>query len=508
MNFPDTQKTGAIAELDVQRIFVSWGWNCGRDLIDEGYDLCVTPDRNTYRGARFLVQVKGTSTIKKGTPRAPVSKDRLRQYAVNPLPVFIIRVTHEGEIYWVHAQEWSRENYNKINGSGTTTVTFTPSQNVQDRIKFEEKLSSIFNTLPNEINVPSYLQEEYKLLNSIDKRIGVRIQKNGDRIQHEIYAKEKFSGIIEIKPKKESLGSNPTQNLHDAIDYGLPRTIEVDHASITGSPVFDTIIGTKLAGELSISSAPSPGVVRLIPGKKFSVLSIPLALSANLYYGTRGLAISNETKKDVLKFELKAPNTERLNEKIQVNINLDPSIILNEPIQNHDQLAHILRWAEQVQRDKNVSLEIDFPEGKHRINTISHISENFDKALNWMQLMGKLHLIAKAHNSDFILSGDLPLLPEEARTINGAYELLSGEQCRMNLDAPIRVKFSEPLPQFQAEHFRLSSLFSIDLQGQVIGTFPIIITLNNYDIECTEDRRSISLIKKQNGEAWMQYHEV
>ena len=82
MNFPENQKTGVLAEIDVERLFTSWSWNVGKDRIDVGYDLFVMPDHAQYQGARFLVQVKGTAQKKKkGIIVAPVSKDRLRQYA-------------------------------------------------------------------------------------------------------------------------------------------------------------------------------------------------------------------------------------------------------------------------------------------------------------------------------------------------------------------------------------------------------------------------------------------
>lgn len=93
-NFPENQKTGDLAEQDVQRLFTSWGWNTGKDRIDAGYDLFVCPDEAKYNGARFLIQTKGSAKAKaKVSITAPVSKGRLRQYAGNILPVFIVRVT-------------------------------------------------------------------------------------------------------------------------------------------------------------------------------------------------------------------------------------------------------------------------------------------------------------------------------------------------------------------------------------------------------------------------------
>lgn len=88
---------------------MSWDWNVGQDRIDIGYDLCITPDQNIYRGIRFLVQVKGTAVSSK-RPKALVASSRLRQYAASILPVFILRVASDKTIYWVHAQAWAATN--------------------------------------------------------------------------------------------------------------------------------------------------------------------------------------------------------------------------------------------------------------------------------------------------------------------------------------------------------------------------------------------------------------
>lgn len=66
MNYPLTQRTGALAEMIVAQLFVSWSWNVGRDQIDIGYDLFVAPAHDTYKGGRFLVQIKGTAKATAG----------------------------------------------------------------------------------------------------------------------------------------------------------------------------------------------------------------------------------------------------------------------------------------------------------------------------------------------------------------------------------------------------------------------------------------------------------
>lgn len=99
MPYPRRQRTGRRAELAVEALFTDWGWVVGRDHIDIGYDLFVEPDHRIYRGARFHVQVKGTSQLDVSRISAKVKKTRLHQYAQNILPVFVVRATHDLELY-------------------------------------------------------------------------------------------------------------------------------------------------------------------------------------------------------------------------------------------------------------------------------------------------------------------------------------------------------------------------------------------------------------------------
>jgi hypothetical protein len=169
MTLPNNQKTGALGELDVERLFISWGWNVGRDRIDEGYDLFVSPDWSTYRGARFLVQVKGTAKRKgKGAIVAPVSKLRLRQYAENPLPVFIVRVLADSSLYWLHAQHWTSSNLHRLSGTGTAGVRFEALHSLSDRDVFENYLGKVLRQAPGNSDEILKLNEESLLLNSLD----------------------------------------------------------------------------------------------------------------------------------------------------------------------------------------------------------------------------------------------------------------------------------------------------------------------------------------------------
>lgn len=121
MNYPDSQRIGRLGELDAERLFTDWSWTVGHDHLDTGYDLNVEPDIQAFHGHRFLVQVKGTADKgRRNTWVAPVSKKRLREYANNPLPVFLVRATTEGEMRWLHVQAWA--NVGVRNGTQTYEI--------------------------------------------------------------------------------------------------------------------------------------------------------------------------------------------------------------------------------------------------------------------------------------------------------------------------------------------------------------------------------------------------
>jgi hypothetical protein len=147
MNFPENQKTGRLAEVDVERLFTSWSWTVGTDRIDVGYDLFVEPNQQRFSGARFLVQAKGTLSKKKQKYIARVSKMRLRQYATNPLPVFIVRVTPDGELCWLHAQRWCQAHRSIIAGAGYANIPVSREKDLRDREPFESYLAEVFRPI-------------------------------------------------------------------------------------------------------------------------------------------------------------------------------------------------------------------------------------------------------------------------------------------------------------------------------------------------------------------------
>lgn len=246
MNFPLAQKTGRLGELAVEEIFTSWSWTVGKDFIDAGYDLSVQPDVNQFCGDRFLVQVKATTVhSKSGGIIAAVGKDRVRQYIRSRIPVFIVRVTADKKLYWIHVQEWAKHHPNHPKGPGNCNIKFPSSQILSDQQAFTEYLIEVFKSEAEKISsLPKLVEERSNYLSAIDSRLKVVVGIN-DGVQHfEISAKsEPVKLNLEIQTKNNS---TVNQSLQNAVRFGLPVNIEVDALSIKG---------TELTKELGLDSA-------------------------------------------------------------------------------------------------------------------------------------------------------------------------------------------------------------------------------------------------------------
>lgn len=504
MNFPDNQKTGLLGELSVEQLFVSWGWNVGRDRIDEGYDLFVAPNREKYQGSRFLVQVKGTASRRgRGVIVAPVSKLRLRQYAASRLPVFIVRVMPDNSLYWLHAQYWARSNLHRLSGSGTTGVRFHVSQSLTDREAFENYLTEILCQAPGATD--SLLDEESLLLNSLDPRFGVRIDTRNGKEKREIFARsEDVQTTFTFRPDN---APENLKNLEDAVEFGLPRSIEVEDVKMTGSPLFDHISKANQGkASLSISyESGTPGKVRLYPGAKFSITAELLLLEAEMFRGRKGLAVSNESKDSAFDLTIRALIGQDATQ-LTATVGIRSSFVSGRPIQQIDGLRPITLWAEQVLAQRSLFLELEFHGRRAAFIVSDGVLDNLVPFLQWVRMLSRLHLVAKALDSSFVLPSEVVLPGNEVEDIDLAYTLLKGDRCPVQA---VQFEF-EPTQSFEgvtADSVYCTNTLSITVLDQLLGHIPIAIEFSAYVIEPVPDSTKLRLTKGESGEAWVYYAE-
>lgn len=505
-NFPDHQKTGALAEQDVMRLFTEWSWNAGKDQIDSGYDLCVGPDHAKYKGARFMVQVKGTAMAKvKASVTAPVAKERLRQYAESVMPVFIVRVTSDGGIYWIHAQEWASQHRSRLSGSGAAGVRIDKANDLRDRERFEAYLETAFAKSPTLGKPVSDLEREVSILNSLDPKLGVKIRHTENGKEHEFYSKdEAFEGKVTFSPVQTE---ENISKLRDAIQYGLPRKVEVDQFQMTGSPVFERVSegfgkGTVTIGRGGIDT----GCARLYPGSKYSITASPLELDFRAYKGQAGVALSNEEIESSFNLMMKLGlNGSR--GKANVDLGLRNMRITGFPIKDLDELRPLVDWAEQVIVRKALFVELALPRFRERL-TMSTGDESVDSLLpmlRWMSVIGRLHLVAKALNSDFSLSEPGGLSEEDLSDIGLSYALLKGDRRKVFTNEITVDNVLTPIEQVTGHRLNCATTLEIEVQGRKLGHIPVVMDLVGFNIDSVPGTKSLRILPTEHSEAWISF---
>lgn len=506
MDFPENQKTGVLAEIDVERLFISWNWNVGHDRIDAGYDLFVTPDHAQYQGARFLVQVKGTAREKKaGFIVAPVPKNRLRQYAEDLLPVFIIRATSNGSLYWLHAQPWTQSNRDRLTGSGNSGVRFSPVQKLSDREGFEAYLKQVLRHDNAEAMALSDLAEDSRFLNSLDPSFGVHISVQGREKKHEIFAKSKeVKSRIAFAPQRSPKNLD---NLRELIEFGLPRSVEVDNFKLIGSPLLDELSKRiPIKGTLAITpTSKDAGVVRLYPGARYSITAQEFALEAELFRGMKGAAISNETKDSAFDLNIRMVQNE-ISGQITTTIGFRVSSIARCPIQNVDALRPLANWAEQVMSQRAIFFELAFMGVRAPFVAPEEAIKDLYPFLRLARTLSRLHLVAKALDSTLALTENFEFSTEDIGDIDLAFALLKGERRSVNIGT---IEFDPvvPLVEVLGKNFHCTTTLSLTIFDQLLGEIPVGIELSDFVTERLPDSEKVRLSMGETGRAWIYYAE-
>src|SRR5690606_15010254 len=116
--------------------------------------------------------------------------------------------------------------------------------------------------------------------------------------------------------------------------------------------------------------------------------------------------------------------------------------------------------------------------------------ERLNHFLNWMRIVSKLHLVARALDSEFIMTEDMFLSHDDIEGINLAYALLRGEHLSVNID-DIVVNLAEALPNERRGAARLESTLPVTVQERPLGDIPISIDLAGYVWENLDEGRKV-----------------
>lgn len=506
MNFSENQQTGVLAELDVKRLFMSWGWNVGRDQVDEGYDLLVAPDRTRFRGARFLVQVKGTSRRKGGRIAAQVSRRRLRQYAEDILPVFIVRVLADGSMYWLHAQLWAHGHAQALSGAGMAQVHFDNANNLADKTSFESYLMRVLPRVPGNITAFDEAVDEVGLLNALDPRLRVRVSGAESRPTRQISAvSEPVETTFRFTPEQPEEG---VKALKDAIEFGLPCSIDVENFTVAGSPLFEHITEQNPGrGRLSINHGTGEaGVVRVYPGSQYSMTAERLLLEADLFRGRAGIAISNTSRESIFDLSLRLSFHHHEGLKVHLDLAVRASPRPASLIQNVDALRPLANWSEQVMRQGALYIEFEFSGKRETIPFPETQVVRLRNFLHWIRTLSRLHLVARSLNSELPYEPGRVFRPEEIGDIDLAYLLLKGDRRRVQLD---RLEFDAhpTLAGGVVCSGKYLDTLTFTVNGHHLGDIPVTIELTDYVSESVAGSDRSRLVMTDDSEAWIAYDE-
>ncbi len=505
MNFPKTQRTGRLAELKVEEVFTNWSWTVGQDRIDTGYDFFVQPDITIFKGHRFLVQVKSTDRTKGGRV-AKIHKGRLREYAANPLPVFLVWSSGDGVLHWLHIQPWTKQNAKRISGNGDAGVKLPRDQQLDDKQAFTTYLIEILKPLAEQKSALSHLAiERSRYLSSIDPRLGVRAEVKDGIECYEIYASTEPTRVgFEIKVKNDIAN---IQELNKAFHYGLPASVDVTMFRIKGSMLFPALGIDKSNGKLHFQPQPSfTCTVKLFPGSKYSIQAKTYSFKATLYVGSHGSAISNDSIEDILNFNLRMDLNDTGEVSGNITLGLNDKRIQNSPIQYIDSLGILGDWAYEALLQGSSFLELSIESRRLLLPIKNDSLQNARSLLHDFFVIGMMQKIARALDSGLILCADFALSDKDVEDVHLAHGLLKGERLSVNPE-PVEFTAHKPITYDNTGNFYIKTSLEFTLAGQKLGVIPVEISLINYFVEPISLQQQYRLIKGEDSKAYMYYDE-
>ncbi|GLQ89038.1 DUF4365 domain-containing protein [Dyella flagellata] len=506
MNFSANQKIGVLAEHSVESVFLSWSWTIGRDRIDVGYDLIVEPNQKQFNGHRFLVQIKGTASRKKGKVIAPVAKSRLRQYAVNPIPVFLIRQTADGTKYWLHVQPWAKENEKRLSGNGEAGVPMHSDQVLDDQDAFVSYLAEIFRPPPQQEGaVRELVAQRNRFLSSIDPHCKVRMDVINGNEHYEISS---FGKTIKIAAQIDAFESQEKiAEMRDAMRYGLPVTLGLKAIQFTGSKLLDALgINFSGPGSLMIASALNhDGNVSLISGSKRSIYSKEFSIPSRIYLGHSGLGVTNEGRTGVVDFRLLADPINQFENCVNINIGIRGERLSESPLRHYTDLKLLGEWAGDTLEKGSMQVELTFGGKRALIPMPEGAAGEMGRLLVCARALGQLHEIARALNSDFTLSGEWILTGDEIDNIQLLYSVLRGERLEVTIKD---FNFEIDNPSLVSDYtlYTIKTTMSLSIGGGSLGDVPVAFDLENYHIEPIQNSSKCRMLSVDGSKAYL-YHQ-
>lgn len=477
MDLPQNMRTGELAELATKQMFVAWGWATAKDGQDIGYDLFVQPDSSRYKGQRFLVQVKGTARPSRRGITAELKKARLRQYLANPHPVFIVRSTADGVLYWLHAQRWAESNSDRLEGEGKISVGMDIAQRLEDRDSFMAYLDKVLapiETVHGSVAVLARRRGQH--LSSFDPRLSVAVSTHGESETYTFMAAQAgFSVPIEMVHRDLENAAA----MEDAMKFGLPVSMELEGMKVSGSPLFSELQLDQLQpAKVDIHRDGKPGAVTLVAGVSPAMSAPSMEIAVDAYHGAAGATIRSRGLTSTM-FELRVDLSNDPPRSI-FRLGLDMSQFCKGPLARAPGLAEFGAWATASLLEGGFVLSTSFS----RTRTVWPLSKTQSPAPGVLRLVRdlyRLQCITRQLDSDFTLQPGTRLVAEDIMAIEMFYNILSGRKVATELPE-LRVEGIADFPDRATDSTYCCKVnHALLLAGMIVGTIPLLIKLVDYE---------------------------
>lgn len=474
-NYPPAQRTGRLAELWVERFFTHPGWTVGSYQIDDGYDLFVTPPRTEFDGQCFLVQVKGTAQRQKHGVFAPVSRQRLRDYAADVTPVLIFRVfVDDDSAYWMHAQQAVADNPRLALGKGTAQV---PIQHHAS--SFEDFLATARPILlpahRREEGVQEAVKSREKYLSSLDETLNVTIFQDGN---HQTVSIERVGESASPAGVTARLGDEDAMAIQDMVHFGQPASVSSEHVQCHGSPLFAELgLDRSQPAKLQVASTYKQECRLRLRADGSQFFGEELLLPAQLTRGSMGFTVETSSAA-ALAVRVRGFRDDEGN-TLKLWMDLPPSLFDGEPIALKQGLGTVGQWAERLLAGRRLFGEISVSNLPVKFSTPC---DGPDELLRGLVILGKLHHVARVTNSDYKVPSTINIRNKEARQIELAYRLFRGEVLDIEVTSAIVDGLTSDQNHELADRVIISSA-PLSIDGQIICIVPLRFQLDGYLVE-------------------------
>jgi hypothetical protein len=296
--------------------------------------------------------------------------------------------------------------------------------------------------------------------------------------------------------------------VRDAYLYGLPRTFDVKDFKLAPLPGAQDQMKPLLAhGKLTMKTkAATQGHVLVCPGQEYSVLAQEVSLAAELFNGTAGAGITNESLPSPLTIIIRCTVVET-SLKAEINLSIRGSAIHGVALKEIDTLAPLATWADQIAAEDAMMLTLDFNGIRQPLHpAVSPIGQMLP-VFQRIRSLSRLHMICRALNSPVILEKSDVFSEEDFQDIDFGFDLLRGVQRSVTLNTMEVDSVGPEARKFITVpgEFLIQTHWQLDVAGKALGHFPVEIHMTGYAFEGTADPKKLKIVKGSNGQAWVSY---